>query len=186
MEHFTKGGDRYILNLIDTPGHVDFGYEVSNSPSFTVSPQCVHRIVYSPQVSRSLAACEGALLVVDATQGVQAQTIANAYLALDRNMTIIPVINKIDISSADPERTAREIEDTIGIPCTDALLVSAKTGKGVEDLLDAIALRLPPPHSVNKHPEQEPFRALIFDACYDKFKGVVVYFRVMEGKVRLI
>lgn len=130
------------------------------------------------------------MLVVDATQGVQAQTIANAYLALDRNMTIIPVINKVDIATADPDRTAREIEDAIGISCADALRVSAKTGEGVLDLLDSIAQRLPAPHGAgdggSKKKEDGPLSALIFDACYDKFKGVVVYFRVMEGKVCFI
>ncbi len=124
------------------------------------------------------------MLVVDAAQGVQAQTIANAYLALDRNMTIIPVINKIDIACADPIRVAQEIEDSIGIDCSDALLVSAKTGEGVRNLLDAIVSRLPPPkHSTSD--KKEPLQALIFDASFDKYKGVVVYFRVVNGQVRI-
>ena len=151
-------GEEYILNLIDTPGHVDFGYEVS----------------------RSLAACEGALLVVDATQGVEAQTLANVYLALDHNHEIIPVLNKIDLASADPERVRAEIEEGIGLDCSHALEVSAKTGMGVDKVLEAIVERLPAP---NGEPDA-PLKALIFDSWYDSYQGVVVLFRIMDGAVK--
>lgn len=147
----------YILNLIDTPGHVDFTYEVS----------------------RSLAACEGALLVVDATQGVEAQTLANVYLALEHNLTIIPVINKIDLPSADVERVKKEVEDIIGMDCSDAIEISAKTGLNIDKLLDAIIERIPPaPCDITK-----PLKALVFDSYYDSYLGIVAYTRILEGKV---
>jgi len=152
------GGD-YILNLIDTPGHVDFSYEVS----------------------RSLAACEGALLVVDATQGVEAQTLANVFLALDNDLEIIPVLNKIDLQSADPDRVKQEIEEGIGLDTSGAVNVSAKTGLGVDKVLEAIVKRLPPP----KGDREAPLKALIFDSWYDSYQGVVVLFRVMDGAMRM-
>ncbi len=155
----TDGTD-YILNLIDTPGHVDFGYEVS----------------------RSLAACDGALLVVDASQGVEAQTLANVYLALDHDHEIIPVLNKIDLPSADPERVKADIEETIGLDCTDAVSVSAKTGLNIDKVLEAIVERLPSPEG---NPEQ-PLKALIFDSWYDSYQGVLIVFRVMEGQLRVM
>ncbi|MDD4952424.1 MAG: translation elongation factor 4 [Desulfovibrionaceae bacterium] len=151
------GGD-YVLNLIDTPGHVDFSYEVS----------------------RSLAACEGALLVVDSTQGVEAQTLANVYLALDHNLEVIPVLNKIDLPSADPERVAREIEEVIGLDCAEALAVSAKTGQGVDRVLEAVVRRLPAPGG----DPDAPLKALIFDSWYDSYQGVVVLFRILEGRLK--
>ncbi len=158
LTYGAKDGREYILNLIDTPGHVDFSYEVS----------------------RSLAACEGALLVVDATQGVEAQTIANVYLALEHDLEIIPVINKIDLPSADPEKVKREIEEVIGIDASDALLVSAKLGIGTEDVLEAIVNRIPPPGG----DADKPLKALIFDSWYDPYKGVVTTIRVIDGKIR--
>ena len=152
-------GESYVLNLIDTPGHVDFGYEVS----------------------RSLAACDGALLVVDATQGVEAQTLANVYMALDHNHEIIPILNKIDLPSADPDRVRQEIEDSIGLDCTDAIDVSAKTGLNIDKVLDAIVHRLPSP----KGSREAPLKALIFDSWYDSYQGVVVLFRIMDGTLKL-
>lgn len=154
-----KDGTPYILNLIDTPGHVDFNYEVS----------------------RSLAACDGALLVVDATQGVEAQTLANVYLALDHNHEIVPVLNKIDLPSADADRVKAEIEESIGLDCADAVTVSAKTGLNIDKVLDAVIHRLPAP----KGNLQAPLKALIFDSWYDSYQGVVVLFRVMDGILRL-
>lgn len=151
-------GEQYILNMIDTPGHVDFNYEVS----------------------RSLQACEGAVLVVDATQGIQAQTLANTYLALDNNLEIIPVINKIDLASADPEGTVAEIEDVIGIEAHDAPRISAKTGINIKDVLEAIVEKVP--HPVGD--EEAPLKALIFDSYYDAYKGVVAHVRVKEGTVK--
>ena len=158
LSYTAKNGEEYVYNLIDTPGHVDFGYEVS----------------------RSLKACEGALLVVDATQGVEAQTLANAYLAIDNDLEILPVINKIDLVSADIEGARREIEDIIGIPAEDCPAVSAKNGINIEDVLEKVATDIPAPRGdVNK-----PLKALIFDSHYDPYLGVVVYIRVFDGSIR--
>lgn len=153
-----RNGEEYIFNLIDTPGHVDFNYEVS----------------------RALAACDGAILVVDATQGVEAQTLANVYLALDHDLEVLPVINKIDLPSADPERVKNEVEDVIGLDCQDAPLVSAKTGLNVEDVLEAIVCHLPAPQG----DKTAPLKALIFDSLYDPYKGVIVFIRLKEGRMR--
>lgn len=156
---YTYNGEEYTLNLIDTPGHVDFSYEVS----------------------RSLAACEGAILVVDATQGVQAQTLANVYLALDANLEIIPVINKIDLPSAEIEKTKKEIEDVIGIPCDEACEISAKTGLNIESVLESIIKYIPAP----KGEEEKPLKALIFDSYYDSYKGAVSMVRIFDGSVKV-
>lgn len=158
LDYQAKDGQTYILNLIDTPGHVDFTYEVS----------------------RSLAACEGALLVVDAAQGIEAQTLANVYLALDNDLEIIPVINKIDLPSADPERVKKEIEDVIGLDTSYAVLASAKSGLGIEDVLEAIVAKVPAPQGNS----EEKLQALIFDSYYDAYKGVVAYIRVMAGTLK--
>ena len=152
-----KDGNEYIFNLIDTPGHVDFNYEVS----------------------RSLAACDGAILVVDAAQGIEAQTLANVYLALDHDLDVFPVINKIDLPSAEPERVKNEIEDVIGIEAQDAPLISAKNGIGIEEVLEAIVEKIPAP----KGNPDNPLQALIFDSVYDSYKGVIVFCRIMEGRV---
>jgi GTP-binding protein LepA len=157
MRYAAQDGQDYELNLIDTPGHVDFSYEVS----------------------RSLAACEGALLVVDATQGIEAQTLANLYLALEADLTIIPVINKIDLPSAEPEKVAHEIEDVIGIPRDEVVLASAKEGVGTQDVLEAVVRRVTPPHGA----VHQPLRALVFDSKYDPYKGVIAYVRVMDGAI---
>lgn len=159
MFYHSKSGEEFIFNLIDTPGHVDFSYEVS----------------------RSIAACEGAVLVVDATQGVEAQTMANVTLALANDLEIIPVINKIDLPAADPEKVKKEIENLIGLDCSNAILTSAKEGKGIPELLEAIAERIPPPSG---NPAGQ-LRALVFDAKYDSYKGVVVYFRVVDGSLKV-
>ena len=153
-----KDGEEYIFNLIDTPGHVDFNYEVS----------------------RSLAACEGAILVVDAAQGIEAQTLANVYLALDHDLDVFPVINKIDLPSADPERVKNEIEDVIGIEAQDAPLISAKTGLNIEDVLEEIVAKIPAPTG----DKNGPLKALIFDSIYDAYKGVIVFCRIKEGTVK--
>ena len=158
LKYTASDGNEYILNLIDTPGHVDFTYEVS----------------------RSLAACEGALLVVDATQGVEAQTLSNVYLALDHDLEIIPVINKIDLPSADVDRAKAEIEEAIGLDASDAVSCSAKTGEGVENILEAIVKKIPPPEG----DDAAPLQALIFDSYFDSYKGAVAHVRLMNGKIR--
>ena len=153
-----KDGEEYIFNLIDTPGHVDFNYEVS----------------------RSLAACDGAILVVDAAQGIEAQTLANVYLALDHDLDVFPVINKIDLPSAEPERVKNEIEDVIGIEAQDAPLISAKMGLNIEEVLEKIVEKIPAPQG----DARASLQALIFDSVYDSYKGVIVFCRIKEGTVR--
>ena len=160
LDYPAKDGKTYVLNLMDTPGHVDFAYEVS----------------------RSLAACEGSLLIVDASQGVEAQTLANAYHAIDANHEIIPVLNKIDLPSAEPERVAREIEDVVGIDTSDAVRVSAKTGLGIDELLEAMVKRLPPP----KGDRNAPLKALLVDSWYDPYLGVVTLVRAARGADRAL
>ena len=158
ISYDAKDGKTYMLNLIDTPGHVDFTYEVS----------------------RALAACEGALLVVDASQGIEAQTLANVYLALEHDLEIIPVINKIDLPSADPEKVKKEIEEVIGIDASEAVFTSAKTGFGIEEVLEEIVKKVPPPQG----DEKKPLKALVFDSKFDAYKGVVLYIRVVDGQIR--
>ena len=159
LSYKAQDGEEYIFNLIDTPGHVDFSYEVS----------------------RSLAACEGAILVVDASQGVEAQTLANCYLAVDNDLEIVPVINKVDLPSAEPDRVKAEIEKRIGVPADNALLVSAKTGLGIDDLLEAIVKQVPPPSGS----PDNPLKALIFDSYYDSYRGVVMLVRIKDGKIKV-
>ncbi len=158
LKYKAKDGEEYIFHLIDTPGHVDFTYEVS----------------------RSLLACEGAILVVDAAQGIEAQTLANVYLALDNDLEILPVINKIDLPSAEPERVRQEVEDVIGLDASEAVLASAKAGIGIEEILEQIVEKVPAPTG---DPEA-PLKALIFDSLYDAYRGVVAYIRVVEGTVK--
>src|SRR5947209_8002802 len=158
MSYDALDGQRYELHLIDTPGHVDFAYEVS----------------------RSLQACEGAILVVDAAQGIEAQTLANTYLALEHDLTIVPVINKIDLPSANPEVVGQEIEDVIGIAREEIIRASAKDGTGVRDILEAIVKRVPPP----KGQRHAPLRGLVFDSHYDSYKGVVAYVRIVDGELK--
>ncbi|MEP6943135.1 MAG: translation elongation factor 4, partial [Betaproteobacteria bacterium] len=158
LSYAARNGETYSLNLIDTPGHVDFAYEVS----------------------RSLAACEGALLVVDASQGVEAQTVANCYTAIEQGVDVVPVLNKIDLPSAEPERVIEEIEDIIGIPAHDAILASAKTGEGVDDILEAVIARIKPPSG----DPAAPLSALIIDSWFDNYVGVVMLVRVMDGTLK--
>ena len=158
LSYIADNGEEYKFNLIDTPGHVDFNYEVS----------------------RSLAACEGAVLVVDASQGIEAQTLANTYLAVDHNLEVVPVVNKIDLPSADPERVCHEIEDVIGIPALDAPRISAKAGLNIREVMERIVSDVPPPQG----DADAPLEALIFDSVYDSYKGVIVYVRIKEGRVR--
>jgi GTP-binding protein LepA len=158
LRYRAKDGQTYVLNLIDTPGHVDFSYEVS----------------------RSLAACEGVLLVVDAAQGVEAQTVANAYLALEHDLTLVPIINKIDLPNADPERVKTQLREVIGLDANDVILASAKAGIGTEEILEAIVNELPPPTGR----AEEPLKALIVDSWFDSYQGVIVLIRVFTGVVR--
>ncbi|MBQ9595144.1 MAG: GTP-binding protein, partial [Synergistaceae bacterium] len=158
MNYKAQDGKDYVLNLIDTPGHVDFAYEVS----------------------RSLAACEGALLVVDASQGVEAQTVANAYQAIEQGLEILPVINKIDLPSARPDNAKQEISDVVGLDASDAVLTSAKTGQGVNDILEEIVKKIPAPEG----DRDKPLQALIFDSVYDNYRGVICYVRVINGVIR--
>src|SRR5215218_6774267 len=157
LAYAAADGREYVLNLIDTPGHVDFTYEVS----------------------RALAACEGAVLLVDAAQGIEAQTLANLYLAVEADLAIVPVINKIDLPAAQPDRVAREIEQVLGVPAADMLRVSAKTGEGVPDLLEALVQRVPPPTG----DPDAPARALVFDSLYESYRGVIAYVRMVDGRL---
>ena len=159
LRYKAKDGETYILNLMDTPGHVDFAYEVS----------------------RSLAACEGSLLVVDASQGVEAQTLANVYQAIENNHEIIPILNKVDLPAAEPERVKAQIEEVIGLDAQDAVLISAKTGIGIQDVLEAIVHRLPPPKSeFNEEAAKAPLKAMLVDSWYDAYLGVMILVRVID------
>ena len=159
LDYISRNGEKYTFNLIDTPGHVDFSYEVS----------------------RSLVACEGAVLVVDASQGIEAQTLANTYLALENDLEIVPVINKIDLINADPDRVSKEIEDVIGIPAIDAPKISAKTGLNIRDVLENVIDLIPCPEGGC----EKPLKALIFDSVYDSYRGVIIYVRVFEGTLNV-
>ena len=159
LNYKSQNGEDYVFNLIDTPGHVDFNYEVS----------------------RSLAACEGAVLVVDASQGIEAQTLANTYLAIEHDLEVVPVVNKIDLPSADPERVCKEVEDIIGIPALDAPRISAKLGTNIAEVLERVITDIPAP----KGDENAPLKALIFDSYYDQYKGVIVYVRIIEGTLKV-
>ena len=158
LTYTPEGGVPHLLNLIDTPGHVDFSYEVA----------------------RALTACEGAVLLVDASQGVEAQTVANAYLAVEQNLELVPVVNKIDLPGAQPEETARQIGEIVGLDATDAIMASAKAGDGIRAILDAVIKRVPPPDG----DPDAPLKALIFDSWYDSYRGVVVLIRVLDGAIR--
>src|SRR5438093_7587366 len=158
LDYLSADGSAYRLNLIDTPGHVDFSYEVS----------------------RSISACEGALLIVDASQGVEAQTLANTHLASEHNLEIIPVINKIDLPSAEPERVKEQIENIIGLDCSGAILASAKEGRGVREILEALVRRIPPPQG----DLEAPLKALVFDSWYDSFRGVIILVKILDGALR--
>src|SRR6202000_2203597 len=158
LEYKADDGETYVLNLMDTPGHVDCAYEVS----------------------RSLAACEGSILGVDASQGVEAQTLANVYQAIDNGHEIVPVLNKIDLPAAEPDRVKQQIEDVIGLDASDAVLISAKTGLGIEDVLEAVVTRLPPP----KGDREAPLKALLVDSWYDAYLGVVILVRVVDGVIK--
>ncbi|MCB1080851.1 MAG: GTP-binding protein, partial [Chlamydiia bacterium] len=158
MYYEAKDGNTYQFNFIDTPGHVDFSYEVS----------------------RSLAACEGALLIVDAAQGVQAQTLANVHLAIERNLEIVPILNKIDLPAAEPDQVKQQIEDVIGLEAQDAVLCSAKTGQGIEEILERILIKIPPPKPVT----EEILRALVFDSHYNPYRGVMIYVRIVSGIIK--
>eukprot|EP01039_Chlorochromonas_danica_P012645 gene12645-14519_t len=163
LRYKAKDGETYILNLMDTPGHVDFAYEVS----------------------RSLAACEGSLLVVDASQGVEAQTLANVYQAIENNHEIIPILNKVDLPAAEPERVKAQIEEVIGLDAQDAVLISAKTGIGIQDVLEAIVHRLPPPKSeFNEEAAKAPLKAMLVDSWYDAYLGVMILVRVIDGTLK--
>ncbi|MDP8912267.1 MAG: GTP-binding protein, partial [Pseudomonadota bacterium] len=157
LDYQAKDGKDYVLNLMDTPGHVDFAYEVS----------------------RSLAACEGALLVVDAAQGVEAQTLANVYQSIEHDHEIVPVINKIDLPAAEPDKVRKEIEDIVGLPADDAVLTSAKSGIGIDEVLEAIVTRIPPP----KGDRDAPLKAMLVDSWYDPYLGVVILIRVIDGRI---
>jgi len=164
LKYKAKDGETYFLNLMDTPGHVDFAYEGS----------------------RSLAACEGSLLVVDASQGVEAQTLANVYQAIDNNHEIVPVLNKIDLPAAEPERIKQQIEDVIGLDASEAVLISAKTGIGIQDVLEAVVQKLPPPrNSDDLDATKKPLKALLVDSWYDQYLGVIILVRVMEGVLKV-